>query len=437
MLSQKIKKSVALAASVSLLASAPVMAESQTMEVYKNAVSLGINGTYTDATTYLSDKGIYAPLRLVCEGFGYDVIWNDDRSIDIIYNEQAEPNLTKKEYTAPTAVKPETISDYVEDLTFRVNNNAVETPHFLYGGTTYVPVSFFENSLNCFVYEDMSIGVAKIYTPDYIPFENDEVFYIDGTKLTKAQYDDIAKFLNSAMGGAEITPSVVAQELSYYRASRIIGDKILGDKDFPAFFAQNKLDDMMNQLQISDKEMFTDLILKPTFYQYAITGDNVLSRYTPTEEDYAKLLENSPYGSGLWLKAKHILISKTEDGSYKKQAEDILKQLRKNPEKFDELMEKHSEDPGSKSYPEGYLFTKGQMVDEFYTGSLNLKVNEISDLVESQFGYHIIQKVAEYENGVPYTEVKTELHQTFAQNEFNKELNGYLVNVTAVSKDME
>ena len=41
------------------------------------------------------------------------------------------------------------------------------------------------------------------------------------------------------------------------------------------------------------------------------------------------------------------------------------------------------------------------MVDEFYTGSLNLKVNEISDLVESQFGYHIIQKVAEYENGVP------------------------------------
>ncbi len=436
MLSKKIKKSVALAASVSLLASCPVMADSPTMEVYKDAVRLSVNGTYTDVTTYFSDKGVYAPLRSVCEGFGYDVIWNDDRSIDIIYNEQAEPNLTKKDYEVP-AVKTEVITDYKEDLTFRVNNTAVETPHFLYGGTTYVPISFFETGLNCFVYEDMSIGVAKIYTPDYVTFENDEVFYIDGIKLTQAQYDDIAKFLSSAMGGAEITPLVMAQELSYYRASRIIGDKILGDKDFPAFFAQNKLDDMMNQLNISDKEMFSELILKPTFYQYAISGENVLSRYIPTEEDYAKLLEKSPYGSGLWLKAKHILISKTEDGSYKKQAEDLLKQLRKNPEKFDELMEKYSQDPGSKSYPEGYLFTEGQMVNEFYLGSLNLKVNEISDLVESQFGYHIILKVAEYENGVPYTEVKTELHQTFAQNEFNKELNGYLANVTAVSIDME
>ena len=436
MLSQNIKKSVALAASVSLLASCPVMAEGQTMKVYKDAVRISVNGTFTDTPTYFSDKGIYAPLRSVCEGIGYDVIWNDDRSIDIIQPEQAELNFTEKEYEIPTT-KPETITDYKEDLTFRVNKNAVEIPHFLYGGTTYVPISFFENSLNCSVYEDMSIGVAKIYTPDYVTFENDEVFYIDGIKLTQAQYDDIAKFLNGAMGGAEITPHVMAQELSYYRASRIIGDKILGDKDFPTFSAQNKLDDMMNQLKISDKEMFTELILKPTFYQYAITGDSVLSRYTPTEEDYQKLLPQTPYGRGLWLKAKHILISKTEDESYKKQAEDILKQLKKNPAKFDELMEKYSEDPGSKTNPEGYLFTEGQMVDEFYQGALNLKVNEISDLVESQFGYHIIQKVAEYENGVPYTEVKKELHQTFAQNGFNKELSGYLANVTAVSKDME
>jgi peptidyl-prolyl cis-trans isomerase D len=91
----------------------------------------------------------------------------------------------------------------------------------------------------------------------------------------------------------------------------------------------------------------------------------------------------------------------------RRKAEDILKQAQKGA-KFDELAKKYSEDPGTKDKGGdlGWI-TQGQTVAEFEKTAFGLEKGKISDLVKTQYGFHII-KVLEKETAhtKPFEEVK-------------------------------
>ena len=61
--------------------------------------------------------------------------------------------------------------------------------------------------------------------------------------------------------------------------------------------------------------------------------------------------------------------------------------------KFDELMNANSEDTGLAANPDGYTFTAGEMVEPFETATRALSPGQISDIVESDYGYHIILRL--------------------------------------------
>lgn len=93
------------------------------------------------------------------------------------------------------------------------------------------------------------------------------------------------------------------------------------------------------------------------------------------------------------VRASHILL-KTEgkdDAAVKKQAEDILKQVKAGGD-FAALATKYSEDEGSKTKGGDLdFFGKGRMVPEFEKYAFENPVGSISDLIKTQFGYHIIK----------------------------------------------
>jgi len=129
--------------------------------------------------------------------------------------------------------------------------------------------------------------------------------------------------------------------------------------------------------------------------------------------------------------ARHILIDfKDENGTIdslkaKFTAQNILDSLRAGAD-FADMAIRHSEDRGSA--PNGGdlgFFERRRMVKEFDEAAFKLDVNEISDLVKTRYGYHIIQ-VVEKSEIPPYEEEKSKLRNIYDKVYFNDELNAYV-----------
>jgi peptidyl-prolyl cis-trans isomerase D len=117
------------------------------------------------------------------------------------------------------------------------------------------------------------------------------------------------------------------------------------------------------------------------------------------------------------VKASHILLETAgkNDADVKKRAEEILKQVKSGAD-FAELAKKVSEDKGSKANG-GDLdyFSRGRMVPEFEQAAFSMQPGQISDLVKSQFGYHIIKVVDKKAGSTrPLEEVRTQIQQQLA-----------------------
>lgn len=124
-------------------------------------------------------------------------------------------------------------------------------------------------------------------------------------------------------------------------------------------------------------------------------------------------------------RASHILV-KADAGSSaddrakaKAKAEQLLAEARKNPAAFAELAKKNSDDPGSAAQGGDLdFFARGAMVKPFEDATWALKAGEISNVVQSDFGYHVILLTA-VRGGQrkPFEEVRAEIVAEVRKNE--------------------
>lgn len=131
-----------------------------------------------------------------------------------------------------------------------------------------------------------------------------------------------------------------------------------------------------------------------------LNNDVVASQISVSDADIKSYYEQNAkrYVDEEQRRASHILI-KVDKGmdkaAAKAKAEKLLAQLRKNPADFAKLAKENSQDPGSAERGGDLdFFGRGMMVKPFEDAAFKLKQGEISDLVESEFGYHIIQLTA-------------------------------------------
>ncbi|MBK6631251.1 MAG: SurA N-terminal domain-containing protein [Betaproteobacteria bacterium] len=123
--------------------------------------------------------------------------------------------------------------------------------------------------------------------------------------------------------------------------------------------------------------------------QITVSPDEIKSAYDKNARNYETQEER---------RASHILIQSPADAPEAEQKaarariDAIYQQVKKNPADFAKLAKEHSQDPGSaqKGGDLGY-FQRGAMVKAFEDAVFSLKENQVSDVVRSEFGYHIIR----------------------------------------------
>ena len=172
--------------------------------------------------------------------------------------------------------------------------------------------------------------------------------------------------------------------------------------------------DMENDFQRAEEEMGGEEAVLNYLKTLGLSREN-FDRISATSYLYMNLLDQVFIeGSDLYLSdedynnyayyADHILLATQDmqsgeilapEESMEKYtlAEDLLEQLRAAEDPvalFDELADEYSEDPGRESNPTGYIYTSGQMVPEFEGAVAQLEPGEISEIIQSDYGFHII-----------------------------------------------
>ena len=177
----------------------------------------------------------------------------------------------------------------------------------------------------------------------------------------------------------------------------------------------------------------------------ALTAEAVLKRELKveiTDADAKKYYDENPsrFEQPEMVRASHILLStrdpktgtelsEVQKAEKKKEMEGLLKRARAG-EDFAKLAQEYSEDPGSKDKGGEYKFPRGQMVPEFEAAAFALKTNEVSDIVTTQFGYHIIklsEKIPAHK--IEFAKACSDIKDGLSQQAMQKQFPTYMANL--------
>ena len=237
--------------------------------------------------------------------------------------------------------------------------------------------------------------------------------YLRGIDLTQLSEDSM-KGAKSQMLDDMISLECIRQ---YYAGK---GDKVLPDTieaDYKKFIDQAKSTDsvksFLEEKKISDKTLqafYYDQYYSKAFVGEAQAGmknlDNDAKAYYEANKDSFKVDE---------VTASHILV---KDEATAKEVQAKLKA----GEKFEDLAKKYSIDGSAANGGSLGTFGRGAMVKEFEDAAFALKPGEISDIVKTKFGYHII-KVADKNQGIKtYEEAKDSIISNLVTQEAQKKI---------------
>ncbi|MBW2645900.1 MAG: peptidylprolyl isomerase [Deltaproteobacteria bacterium] len=280
----------------------------------------------------------------------------------------------------------------------------------------------------------------------------DAVAVVNGSVISRAEFDaEIGRVQQrfSSMGQPlsstrlseiknEILENFIGREL-LYRASQENGIKadeaavneqltelkkrFPSEVEFKKALGEMNLSEAMMKSQLERNVAIKEFIEKQ-FVQKITISDKESKAHYKSNPDLFKQPEQ--------VQASHILIKidpqadESQKAEARKKIEQIQKRLQKG-EDFAALAKEFSQCPSNAKGGDLGYFGRGQMVPPFEKTAFALKPGTVSDIVETQFGYHLIKvtdkKVA---TTIPYKDVKEKLDQHLKQEKIQKEVTLYV-----------
>jgi peptidyl-prolyl cis-trans isomerase D len=203
---------------------------------------------------------------------------------------------------------------------------------------------------------------------------------------------------NAAIQGSAFAPATVAMRISSLnQQKREVQELSITASEFKS---QAQVTDAMVQ-DYYDKHAAQFRIPEMLKAEFVVLAAPVVEQQiTVSEEQIKKFYEQNlvRYKTDEQRRASHILVKAAKDApaaeknAAKAKAEKLLTELKKNPKDFSKVAKTNSDDPGSAERGGDLgFFGKGMMVKPFEEAAFQLKEGDISGIVESDFGYHIIQ----------------------------------------------
>jgi peptidyl-prolyl cis-trans isomerase C len=205
--------------------------------------------------------------------------------------------------------------------------------------------------------------------------ENKVLATVDGREITQRDLDNaIARFPRERQsyfmneeGRKQLLDQIISFELVYSYA------KDNGIENDPAYIAQ---------LEAAKKEILTQAAINKVLADVKVTDEEIKAYYEANQQ-YFKSEES--------VTARHILVDSLEE------AQEIKNKI-DNGMNFEMAAVQHSSCPSKEQGGNLGSFTRGRMVPEFEQAAFELAIGEVSEPVQTQFGYHII-KVEEKNEG--------------------------------------
>ena len=271
------------------------------------------------------------------------------------------------------------------------------------------------------------------------------VAYINGKPVMKSE---IIQMMMSQFPDGKLPPNITAdiiKSIAYNLVDDFVVAKIMKIEMAKAGFKPSKalaekeikkelqsltkeqLDQLNKQLSIQKLTMdkhIDQLASNPGIQQrfafQLFAKSTFLKNITVTPAEVKKFYDENPqyFTTPAQVSASHILImcksqaTAAEQKAALAKINEIKAQLKKNPAAFNDLAKKESKCPSGKNGGSLGTFGKGQMVKEFEDVAFKLKEGEISDIVKTQFGYHIIRCDAVKKSKIiPFDTVKDSIAQ--------------------------
>lgn len=193
------------------------------------------------------------------------------------------------------------------------------------------------------------------------------------------------------------------------------------DKEYEKFLKDNGIDDEFLKAQLTKD--ITIQNFKNNFDKKTKVTDEEMKKYY--EENKKNYVDDE-------VKASHILISTVDPKTNKpvseekkkeakKKAEDVYAKV-KSGEDFAKLAKENSDDGSAANGGDLGFFSKGQMVPEFEKAAFSMDKGEVSDIVETQFGYHIIKVTDKKHKEYTFDEVKDNIKQNLLYEKYKAEV---------------
>ena len=204
--------------------------------------------------------------------------------------------------------------------------------------------------------------------------------------------------LTGAIENTAFAPRSLSTRVSDILAQeRVVQEEVFRTADFAAKVQVN--DDMLKEYYEQHASDF--VIPEQVTAQYVVLDrDAVIKQITVSDNDIQQYYEQNKqrFADPEERRASHILFgvpgnaSESDKNAVREKAQKVLEEVRSNPANFGALAKQHSQDPGSAERGGDLgFFGRGEMVPQFDEAVFNLNKGQISDLVQTDFGFHIIQ----------------------------------------------